>query len=109
MKMQIDVQTSDVELKNNPLKKVRFYQKSADGFGGNYSFYFGCMFSNCCIRAYSSRTGRDSQLSNSKSKKSLVCIGVMELCCGDHSMCSLFFAHTAYQKDNQKEYDKKMF
>ena len=106
MKMQIDVQTSDVELKNNPLKKVRFYQKALTALGA-ISFYFGCMFPNCCIRAYGSRTGRDSQLSNSKSKKSLVCIGVMELCCGDYSMCSLFFAHTAYQKDDQKEYSKK--
>ena len=44
MKMQIDVQTSDVELKNNPLKKVRFYQKALTALGAIIAFILGACF-----------------------------------------------------------------
>ena len=42
--MQIDVQTSDVELKNNPLKKVRFYQKALTALGAVIAFILGACF-----------------------------------------------------------------
>lgn len=41
MKMQIDVQSTDVELKSNPLKKVKFYQKMLTAFGAVISFVLG--------------------------------------------------------------------
>ena len=44
MKMQIDVQTSAVELKNNPLKKVRFYQKALTALGAIIAFILGACF-----------------------------------------------------------------
>ena len=43
-KMQIDVQTIEVELKSNPLKKVRFYQKTLIIWGAIISFFLGA----CC-------------------------------------------------------------
>lgn len=41
MKMQIDVQSTEVELKNNPLKKVKFYQKMLTGLGAVIAFILG--------------------------------------------------------------------
>ena len=41
MKMQIDVQTTSAELKTNPLKKVRFYQKALTVLGAVIAFIFG--------------------------------------------------------------------
>lgn len=41
MNMQIDVQNTDIELKGNPLKKVRFYQKMLTGFGAVIAFILG--------------------------------------------------------------------
>lgn len=41
MKMQIDVQSIDVELKSNPLKKVKFYQKMLTGLGAVIAFILG--------------------------------------------------------------------
>lgn len=41
MKMQIDVQSTDVELKSNPLKKVKFYQKMLTAFGAVIAFVLG--------------------------------------------------------------------
>lgn len=41
MKMKIDVQNTDVELKSNPLKKVRFYQKMLTGLGAVIAFILG--------------------------------------------------------------------
>lgn len=63
MKMQIDVKTTNTELKINPLKKGEVLSENADCFGGSYSFYFGSMLSSCgwvCC----SRTWRGSHLSN---------------------------------------------
>lgn len=44
MKMQIDVRTSNVELKMDPLKKVRFYQKALTVLGAVIAFIFGACF-----------------------------------------------------------------
>ena len=41
MKMQIDVQSTDVELKSNPLKKVKFYQKMLTALGAVIAFALG--------------------------------------------------------------------
>lgn len=41
MNMQIDVQNTDIELKGNPLKKVRFYQKMLTGLGAVIAFILG--------------------------------------------------------------------
>lgn len=41
MKMQIDVQNTNVELKSNPLKKVRFYQKMLTSLGAVIAFILG--------------------------------------------------------------------
>ncbi len=41
MKMQIDVENTNVELKANPLKKVRFYQKMLTGLGAVIAFILG--------------------------------------------------------------------
>lgn len=41
MKIQIDVQNTNVELKSNPLKKVRFYQKMLTGLGAVIAFILG--------------------------------------------------------------------
>lgn len=41
MKMQIDVQSTEVELKNNPLKKVKFYQKILTALGALIAFVLG--------------------------------------------------------------------
>lgn len=41
MKMQIDVQSTDVELKSNPLKKVKFYQKMLTALGAVIAFVLG--------------------------------------------------------------------
>ena len=41
MKMQMDIQNTDVELKSNPLKKVRFYQKMLTGLGAVIAFILG--------------------------------------------------------------------
>ncbi len=44
MKMQIDVQTTNVELKTNPLKKVRFYQKTLTVLGAVIAFVLGACY-----------------------------------------------------------------
>ena len=44
MKMQIDVQTINAELKTNPFKKVRFYQKALTVLGAVIAFVLGA----CC-------------------------------------------------------------
>lgn len=44
MKMQIDVKTTNVELKTNPLKKVRFYQKMLIALGAIIAFVLGACF-----------------------------------------------------------------
>lgn len=44
MKIQIDVPTINVELKRNPLKKVKFYQKTLTMLGAIISFFLGA----CC-------------------------------------------------------------
>lgn len=41
MEMQIDVKTTNAELKTNPLKKVRFYQKAVTALGAVLAFVFG--------------------------------------------------------------------
>lgn len=41
MKMQIDVQSTEVELKSNPLKKVKFYQKMLTVLGAVIAFILG--------------------------------------------------------------------
>lgn len=41
MKMQIDVQSTEVELKSNPLKKVKFYQKMLTALGAVIAFVLG--------------------------------------------------------------------
>ena len=41
MKMQIDIQSTNIELKSNPLKKVRFYQKMLMGLGAVIAFILG--------------------------------------------------------------------
>ena len=41
MKMKIDVQNTNVELKSNPLKKVRFYQKMLTCLGAVIAFILG--------------------------------------------------------------------
>lgn len=41
IKMQIDVQNTNVELKSNPLKKVRFYQKMLTVLGAVIAFILG--------------------------------------------------------------------
>lgn len=41
MKMQIDVQNTNVELKSNPLKKVRFYEKMLTCLGAVIAFILG--------------------------------------------------------------------
>ncbi|MEG2483747.1 MAG: zf-HC2 domain-containing protein [Lachnospiraceae bacterium] len=44
MKMQIDVQTINTELKTNPLKKVRFYQKTLTVLGAVIGFFLGACY-----------------------------------------------------------------
>lgn len=44
MKMQIDVQTTKAELKTNPLKKVRFYQKALTVLGAVIAFFLGACY-----------------------------------------------------------------
>ncbi len=44
MKMQIDVQTTNAELKTNPLKKVRFYQKTLTVLGAVIAFVLGACY-----------------------------------------------------------------
>lgn len=44
MKMQIDVQTTNAELKTNPLKKVRFYQKALTVLGAVIAFILGACY-----------------------------------------------------------------
>ena len=39
--MKIDVQSTNVELKSNPLKKVRFYQKMLTVLGAIIAFILG--------------------------------------------------------------------
>lgn len=41
MKMKIDFQSIDTEIKNNPLKKIRFYQKIQTLLGGIIAFFLG--------------------------------------------------------------------
>lgn len=41
MKMKIDFQSIDTEIKNNPLKKIRFYQKVQTLLGGVIAFFLG--------------------------------------------------------------------
>lgn len=41
MQIQIDVQTTNTELKTNPLKKVRFYQKALTTLGAVIAFILG--------------------------------------------------------------------
>ena len=41
METQIDVQNTNIELKSNPLKKVRFYQKILTGLGAVIAFILG--------------------------------------------------------------------
>lgn len=41
MKMRIDVQTTSAEIKMNPLKKVRFYQRALTALGAALAFVFG--------------------------------------------------------------------
>ena len=53
------------------------------------------------VKIFDSR--RNSRLSNRESKRPLVCTHFMELRFGNCSMRNLFFAHTAYQKNNQKK------
>lgn len=44
MKMQIDVQTTNAELKMNPLKKVKFYQKMLTALGSIIAFFLGACY-----------------------------------------------------------------
>lgn len=44
MKMQIDVQPANAELKTNPLKKVRFYQKALTALGTVIAFILGACY-----------------------------------------------------------------
>lgn len=44
MKMQIDVQITNDELKTNPLKKVRFYQKVLTALGAVIAFILGACY-----------------------------------------------------------------
>lgn len=44
MKMQIDVQTANTEFKTNPLKKVRFYQKTLTVLGAVIAFFLGACY-----------------------------------------------------------------
>lgn len=44
MKMQIDVKTTNAELKTNPLKKVRFYQKMLTALGAVIAFILGACY-----------------------------------------------------------------
>lgn len=44
MNMQIDVQTPNAELKTNPLKKVRFYQKALTALGAVIAFILGVSY-----------------------------------------------------------------
>lgn len=44
MKLQIDVQTTKAELKTNPLKKVRFYQKALTVLGAVIAFFLGACY-----------------------------------------------------------------
>lgn len=44
MKMQIDVKTTNVELKTSPLKKVKFYQKMLTALGAIIAFILGACF-----------------------------------------------------------------
>ena len=44
MKMPIDVQTTTAELKTNPLKKVRFYQKMLTVLGAVIAFILGACY-----------------------------------------------------------------
>lgn len=41
MKMQIDFQSTNSEIQNNPLKKIRFYQKMQTILGGVIAFFLG--------------------------------------------------------------------
>ena len=42
--MQIDVKTTNVELKTNPFKKERFYQKALTVLGAFIAFIFGACY-----------------------------------------------------------------
>ena len=44
MKMQIDVQTTNAELKTNPFKKVKFYQKALTVLGAVIAFILGASY-----------------------------------------------------------------
>ena len=44
MKIQIDVKTTNVELKTNPFKKERFYQKALTVLGAFIAFIFGACY-----------------------------------------------------------------
>ena len=44
MRMQIDVKTTDVEMKTTPFKKVRFYQKVLTIMGAFIAFVFGACY-----------------------------------------------------------------
>lgn len=44
MKMQIDVKTTNAELKTNPLKKVSFYQKMLTALGAVIAFILGACY-----------------------------------------------------------------
>ena len=81
-------------------KKSKILSKNINCSWSNYSLHFGCVLSNYYIRVCCSPTGRDSHLSNWKTKKPLVCIGIKKLYCGRCYMCNLLFAYTTYQKNN---------
>ena len=85
MKTQLDIQNTNVDLKINPLKKVRFYQKILTVLGAVIAFILGA----CIPIAILGFTVLER--------------GEMELRFGNCSMRNLFFAHTAYQKNNQKK------
>lgn len=44
MKMQIPVRTTNAELKTNPLKKVRFYQRTLTALGAIIAFILGACY-----------------------------------------------------------------
>ena len=102
MKTQLDIQNTNVDLKINPLKKVRFYQKILTVLGAVIAFILGACIP-IAILGFTVLERGEIAAYQIESKRPLVCTHFMELRFGNCSMRNLFFAHTAYQKNNQKK------
>lgn len=90
MKMQIDVQTTNAEIKKNPLKKVRFYQKMLTALGAVIAFLLGACYPIARLGIGVLERGEIATYQIARLKK-LWYILALESCLAGIIVCAIYF------------------